>query len=112
MNEQQEREWDEKFGPIWTLWNTYVASKCGLEHVIDVSPDKEIKAHISRLIEEARRAGETVILFEKAGQCSSLHRAHPETEWENGWNAAVEAMLKYLPQPSLKDYQEAARNKN
>lgn len=49
---------------------------------------------------------EVKFMFEKSGQCSSLHRAHPETEWEKGWNSAVEAMLKYLPQPSLEEYNQ------
>lgn len=50
-----------------------------------------------------------VVMFEKSGQVSSLMRAHPEQEWEKGWNAAVEAMLRYIPQPTLERYNAAVK---
>lgn len=62
----------------------------------------KFSAHSTELISKY----EVKFMFEKSGQCSSLHRAHPETEWEKGWNSAVEAMLKYLPQPSLEEYNQ------
>lgn len=52
----------------------------------------------------------TVFLFETSGKCSSLHRAHPENKFEAGWNAAVEAMLKYIPQPTMKEYENAIKS--
>jgi hypothetical protein len=55
---------------------------------------------------------ETIIFaFEKAAQCSSLLRAHPDTDYEKGWNAATEAMLKYLPQPTMAEYNAAVLEK-
>ena len=58
---------------------------------------------------EILEAEKIKFMFEKSGQCSSLHKVHPETEWEKGWNAAVESMLKYLPQPTLEEYAQASQ---
>lgn len=66
-----------------------------------------IKEVISQEKEKMIEAQKTIILFQKAGQCSSLHKAHVNNEYDNGWNCAVNAMLHYLKQPTLEEYQKA-----
>jgi len=115
------REWEKEFDEKFPQLSENKKKKhpngklCRSFHVSDtywelVDKKKSVKSFIEDLLTshstELISKYEVKFMFEKSGQCSSLHRAHPETEWEKGWNSAVEAMLKYLPQPSLEEYNQ------
>lgn len=103
--EKMDKDFDGVVETLKTQINIWKNAYTKMEK--DYSEARKELMEASQEKEKMIEAQKTTILFQKAGQCSSLHKAHVNNEYDNGWNCAVKAMLHYLKQPTLEEYQKA-----